>query len=58
MAPSTATLEPAIRTGAASDDFDDLDVSVVEVLDPAHLVSMTDDNCGSTCEKSTCISAV
>jgi len=57
MAPSTAILEPATRTGAASDDFD-LDVSVVEVLDPAHLVSMTDDNCGSTCEKSTCISAV
>ncbi|MFF2657300.1 FxLD family lanthipeptide [Kitasatospora sp. NPDC058032] len=44
-------------TTTVADDFD-LDVELLEVLDPAHLVQMTDDNCGSTCEKSTCISAV
>ncbi|MFD7662937.1 FxLD family lanthipeptide [Streptomyces sp. NPDC059788] len=32
----------------ASDGFD-LDVSLVEVADPAGLVNLTDDNCGSTC---------
>ncbi|MCG7202628.1 FxLD family lanthipeptide [Streptomyces arenae] len=31
-----------------SDGFD-LDVSLVEVADPAGLVNLTDDNCGSTC---------
>ncbi|WP_340559041.1 FxLD family lanthipeptide [Streptomyces sp. GSL17-111] len=57
MAPKTTTLEtPSTQTASAGDDFD-LDVTVVEVFDPAHLVSMTDDNCGSTCSKSTCISA-
>lgn len=35
----------------------DLDVTLVEVLDPAHLINMTDDGCGQTCEQSTCISA-
>jgi len=29
-------------------DFD-LDVTVVEVADPAGLVNVTDDGCGSTC---------
>ncbi|MDF5758817.1 FxLD family lanthipeptide [Spongiactinospora sp. TRM90649] len=33
----------------------DLDISLLEVSDPAGLVNMTDDNCGSTCEKSTCV---
>jgi FxLD family lantipeptide len=32
----------------ASDGFD-LDVSLVEIADPAGLVNLTDDNCGSTC---------
>lgn len=35
----------------------DLDVTLLEVVDPAHLINMTDDGCGQTCEKSTCISA-
>jgi FxLD family lantipeptide len=37
--------------GAAQDlssDFD-LDVTLLEVADPASLVNVTDDNCGSTC---------
>ncbi|WP_030422672.1 FxLD family lanthipeptide [Streptomyces sp. SCSIO 75703] len=32
----------------ASDGFD-LDVLLVEIADPAGLVNLTDDNCGSTC---------
>ncbi|MCL6739386.1 FxLD family lanthipeptide [Streptomyces neyagawaensis] len=36
------------RTPGASDGFD-LDVSLVEVADPAGLVNLTDDNCGTTC---------
>ncbi|MFK0118824.1 FxLD family lanthipeptide [Streptomyces sp. NPDC090994] len=36
------------RTPGASDGFD-LDVSLVEVADPACLVNLTDDNCGTTC---------
>ncbi|MGW5051477.1 FxLD family lanthipeptide [Actinokineospora sp. NPDC004072] len=39
-----------------SSEFD-LDVTLLEVVDPAHLINMTDDGCGQTCEKSTCISA-
>jgi FxLD family lantipeptide len=35
----------------------DLDITLVEVVDPAHLINMTDDGCGNTCETSTCISA-
>jgi len=35
----------------------DLDITLLEVVDPAHLINMTDDGCGNTCEKSTCISA-
>ncbi|MFC8876907.1 FxLD family lanthipeptide [Streptomyces ardesiacus] len=27
----------------------DLDVSLLELADPAGLVNLTDDNCGSTC---------
>lgn len=33
---------------SAVDGFD-LDVSLVEIADPAGLVNVTDDNCGSTC---------
>ena len=33
---------------ATTDDFD-LDVTLLEVADPAGLVNVTDDGCGSTC---------
>ncbi|MBT2420752.1 FxLD family lanthipeptide [Streptomyces sp. ISL-22] len=36
------------QTPGASDGFD-LDVSLVEIADPAGLVNLTDDNCGTTC---------
>ncbi|MBQ1101222.1 FxLD family lanthipeptide [Streptomyces sp. b94] len=42
---STHVSRQAPRT---SDGFD-LDVSLIEVADPAGLVNLTDDNCGSTC---------
>ncbi|GAA3073576.1 MULTISPECIES: FxLD family lanthipeptide [Streptomyces] len=35
--------------GAGSTDGFDLDVTLVEVSDPAGLVSLTDDGCGETC---------
>lgn len=43
-------------TSTTESEFD-LDVTLLEVVDPAHLINMTDDGCGNTCEKSTCISA-
>ncbi|MFI1209971.1 FxLD family lanthipeptide [Streptomyces sp. NPDC020802] len=46
VVPSSTHVSPQVpRT---SDGFD-LDVSLVEVADPAGLVNLTDDNCGSTC---------
>jgi FxLD family lantipeptide len=52
--PTTATTPAAaVATGS---EFD-LDITLVEVVDPAHLINMTDDGCGQTCEKSTCISS-
>ncbi|MCP2259773.1 FxLD family lantipeptide [Streptoalloteichus tenebrarius] len=52
--PTTVTTPAAeVATGA---EFD-LDITLVEVVDPAHLINMTDDGCGSTCEKSTCITS-
>jgi FxLD family lantipeptide len=42
---STQTTQQAPET---SDGFD-LDVSLIEVSDPAGLVNLTDDGCGSTC---------
>ncbi|REE98995.1 FxLD family lantipeptide [Thermomonospora umbrina] len=42
--------------GEADAEFD-LDITLIEMVDPAHLINMTDDGCGQTCEKSTCISA-
>ncbi|MEU6406316.1 FxLD family lanthipeptide [Streptomyces sp. NPDC046985] len=42
----TEAVRPQIA--GASDGFD-LDVSLVEIADPAGLVNLTDDNCGSTC---------
>jgi FxLD family lantipeptide len=35
----------------------DLDITLLEVADPAHLINMTDDGCGSTCDNSTCVTA-
>lgn len=52
----TATHD-ATEAGTGEGDSFELDITLLEVADPAHLVTMTDDNCGSTCEKSTCISA-
>ncbi|MPY48780.1 FxLD family lanthipeptide [Streptomyces acidicola] len=37
------------RQIAGTPDGFDLDVSLVEVADPAGLVNLTDDNCGTTC---------
>lgn len=34
---------------AAPEDGFELDVTLVEVGDPAGLISLTDDNCGTTC---------
>ncbi|WP_446041703.1 FxLD family lanthipeptide [Streptomyces sp. SID1121] len=36
------------QSPGTSDGFD-LDVSLVEIADPAGLVNLTDDGCGSTC---------
>ena len=51
----SVTVQPA-PAGEVIPDFD-LDITLIEVVDPAHLINMTDDGCGQTCEKSTCISA-
>lgn len=51
----TTVTTPAAEVATGS-EFD-LDITLVEVVDPAHLINMTDDGCGHTCEKSTCISA-
>ncbi|MET9296583.1 FxLD family lanthipeptide [Streptomyces sp. NPDC003077] len=55
MAAATSNAAPEQRS-AEPDGFV-LDITLLEVADPAGLVNMTDDNCGSTCEKTTCISA-
>lgn len=46
---------PVAATATDQPDLFELDVTLLEVTDPASLVNMTDDGCGSTCEKSTCI---
>ncbi|RKN04178.1 FxLD family lanthipeptide [Streptomyces radicis] len=46
VVPSRSEVSP--QAPAAPDGFD-LDVSFVEIADPAGLVNLTDDNCGSTC---------
>jgi FxLD family lantipeptide len=51
MTPSTgapSSTHVSQQTSETSDGFD-LDVSLVEVADPAGLVNLTDDNCGTTC---------
>lgn len=56
--PVTAQLDYAVAPIASTTESEfDLDVTLLEVVDPAHLINMTDDGCGQTCEKSTCISA-
>ncbi|MDX3526517.1 FxLD family lanthipeptide [Streptomyces sp. ID05-39B] len=46
VVPSHTEVHP--QTPGSSDGFD-LDVSLVEIADPAGLVNLTDDGCGSTC---------
>lgn len=46
VVPSTTLVSH--QTPGVTDGFD-LDVSLVEIADPAGLVNLTDDNCGSTC---------
>lgn len=53
----TVQTDQAAPLTPAPDSGFDLDVTLVEVADPGHLINMTDDGCGQTCEKSTCISA-
>jgi FxLD family lantipeptide len=38
-----------LRSSDESADEFDLDVTLLEVADPAGLVNVTDDGCGSTC---------
>jgi FxLD family lantipeptide len=40
--------QPADTALAATDGFE-LDVTLVEVGDPAGLINLTDDGCGTTC---------
>ncbi|MEC3997218.1 FxLD family lanthipeptide [Actinacidiphila sp. DG2A-62] len=58
MAPSAVTAEASPTATDPTVPAWDLDITLVEQVDPAKIVVMTDDNCGNTCEKSTCISAV
>ncbi|MFJ4406794.1 FxLD family lanthipeptide [Streptomyces sp. NPDC088910] len=51
----TTKAQPVAASTAASDGFE-LDVTLVEVGDPAGLVNLTDDGCGSTC--GACVSSV
>lgn len=44
---SIMEVSPQNAQGATS-DFD-LDVTLLEITDPAGLVNVTNDNCGSTC---------
>ncbi|MFC4470383.1 FxLD family lanthipeptide [Streptomyces xiangluensis] len=48
MSASTTELKPETSTTTEPDGFD-LDVTLLEVADPAGLVNLTDDGCGSTC---------
>jgi FxLD family lantipeptide len=56
MSETMTELNPTATASSETDEFD-LDVTLLEVADSAHLINMTDDGCGQTCEKSTCISA-
>jgi len=48
IAPPPVT-EPLSGTATGATDPFDLDVSLLEIADPASLVNLTDDNCGSSC---------
>lgn len=56
MSEAMTELSPTATASAEMGEFD-LDVTLLEVADSAYLINMTDDGCGQTCEKSTCISA-
>lgn len=49
MTLSTMALPAPAAPSQAGDGLFDLDVSLLEVTDPAGLVNVTDDNCTSTC---------
>ncbi|MBP5935361.1 FxLD family lanthipeptide [Streptomyces acidiscabies] len=49
MALSTTPGTTQVRQEPTSADGFTLDVSLVEVSDPAGLISLTDDGCGETC---------
>jgi len=49
MTPSAMALPVPAAPAQAGGDLFDLDVSLLEVADPAGLVNVTDDNCTSTC---------
>ncbi|WP_431954173.1 FxLD family lanthipeptide [Actinacidiphila sp. bgisy167] len=50
MSPNiTLSTQAAQQQAVASDSGFDLDVTLLEVADPAGLVNVTDDGCGSTC---------
>lgn len=51
MAASARSHQPTASAGGptAPPAGFELDVTLLEVADPAGLVSITDDNCGSTC---------
>ena len=51
----TVLMDQVVPLTPAPDSEFDLDVTLLEVADPGHLINMTDDGCGQTCEKSTCI---
>ncbi|WTW93471.1 FxLD family lanthipeptide [Streptomycetaceae bacterium NBC_01309] len=46
----SAAQEPGQAEGADR-EFAPLDIRLIEVIDPAGLVNVTDDNCGSSCPK-------
>ncbi|WP_436776761.1 FxLD family lanthipeptide [Yinghuangia sp. YIM S09857] len=51
--PPTEIVERAVhapvQTEDAEGEFAPLDIRLIEVVDPAGLVNVTDDNCGSSC---------
>jgi FxLD family lantipeptide len=51
----TDTIAPADGPPDDGDLDFTLDMEIIERLDPSRVINMTDDNCGSTCAGSTCI---
>lgn len=53
--PRTEIVAPTAQAPVQDDDADHefapLDIRLIEVIDPAGLVNVTDDNCGSSCPK-------